>query len=658
VATKQPKEVPVTGNDRERAVKYYNEFKSFRDDLKPYWTQMEKNEEMYQFYKREYKDSDSEISLNTPFSIVESQIAKENKTTIQVTVKAKGENGMEEFEKWIASTLKGAIEDPDIAALHGTFRKIKETFSRQLKVVGNSVAEINFCYRTEIINGEKKVIADNPYTKVRHWKSVVFNPTRQFNNSDVYYIEDWVKMSDLKSKEYTEGKDGKGKGMYKNLAELQKSLDGTEKVSDDPEGISFIAGSRKVARKNEPIHVITRWEGTKRTIIANGKVIIGEHVDPFKIGRHNLLLACRYLVVDRPYAYGEIDAIYKPVRAQDTIMSQSIDMVNKYLRGSYVNGPGIGVDEFMQVLEFGGVMQGDPTQIGLVPTNVPPAQAFQTIDVMQQAIERAARYSPYASGSTGQSSDKTQGTASGIASLQAAAEPNSQIQTDDMEEMFMQPLARLYLMMIANFMTEDDVRYALLEGQNKSWVKATKNILRGKATLQDMLASGMVSQQEIQELTMMEQPVLDPMGQPVIDPQTGQPAVQMVPIPGADKALVFDVDWLVDVKLDSQTAAGKEMETQKQMALIQFGQQMGVQFKPKDTVSYLGARQDFEHIDDLMLSDEEVQAQQQQQIQAQQMQQAQQQQSEMQKMDMQHQQQLALEQAKQMGNQPLPVLSV
>jgi hypothetical protein len=609
-------------NDSDRVQKYVKEFTEWRTDLKQYWPQMEKNQEMYEFFKREYADSDTEVSLNTPFSIVESQVAKENEATVEVTVRAKGEDNLEEFERWISSTVKGAIEDPDIAVLHGSFRKIKESFSRQLKVIGNSVAEVNYCYKTDTVDGERKVIADNPYTTVRHWKSVIFNPTKQFDNSDVYYIEDWVKLSDLTSNEYSEekGSDGevKKKGKYKNLGDLKKSLQKDGKISDD-DSVQFITGNKKVARKNEPIHILTRWEGTKRCVIANDRVVIQEDIDPHKIGRHNLLLATRYKVVGRPYAYGEIDAIYKPVRAQDTIVSQSIEIVNRYLRGSYILGPSVDADAFMMVLKYGGAMSGDPTQIAPVPVQPPPAQAFQQIDVMQQAIERAARYSPYSAGLAGQSSDKTAGTASGIQSIQAAAEPNVQTQIDDIQDMFMQPLGRIYLMMIANLMGEDEVRYTLLKGENKKWVTATKNILKGKATIQDMVTAGLINEQEAVDYVTTEVQV--------VDPNTGQPMMQRVPIPGADEALVFDVDWLVEVRLDNQSASTKEQETQKQVALIQLGQQMGVQFNPKKTISYLGHRQDFDRIDDLMLSKEEMQQQMMQKQQQEQAQMAQQQQS-------------------------------
>lgn len=557
---------------------------------------MEKNEEMYQFYKREYTETRSDISLNTPFTIIEGQLAKENQATIRVTVDAKGEDGLEKFSQWVKATLEGAIDDPDVAAIHGTFRKKRERFSRQLKVVGNSIAEIGYCYTTSVKDGEKKVIADNPYIRNRHWKSLIFNPSRQFDNSDIYFVEEFVTWDDLHKRGYQEIKDDEGnitkKGVYKNLDELKASLRKKEYSFEDDTDISYISGGRKIPKKNPPIRLLTRWEGTDMAVIADGTVIIRREEDPYKLGGHNLLLAVRYVVEGRPYAYGEIDAIYKPVRAQDTVMNQSIELVNKALRGSYILGPSLDIDNFMAVLDQGGAMKGDPTQVAVVPANMPPQAAFQTIDVLQQVVERVARYSPYANGVTSQASDKTKGTASGIANLQQAAEPNSESQIDDIEDMFMNPIGRGFLKMIANMMSPTDVRYSLLKGRTTEWVKASKGVLMGRATIGDMVTCGLLDEEEAQQYLSTP------------DPVTGAPT----PIPGADKAYVFDVDWIVKVNLDNQSAADREEKSKAQMALVQMGREMGVQFDPTRTIQYFAQRQDFEELDDLLLTDQEKQA--------------------------------------------------
>lgn len=665
----EPKE-EVSTSDPKRVARDLRQFNTWRDDLKRYWPEMDKWQEMYEFYKSksERSETDTNISLNTPFAIVESQIAKENQANVKITVKAKPDYDVGEFDEWVECTLKGAIEDPDVAEIHGTFRKTKEQWSRALKISGNSVAEINYCYKTQVIDGKKKVIADNPYVKTRSFKSVIFNPAMNFMSSDVYYVEDYVDMSDLTGQEQKEevgadGKTTKKVGLYTNLGELKIKLKqkGDHKDLADDTEIQYISGDTKINRKNKPIRVITKWQGTKMTVIAetgaSEGVIIREAIDPLKLGGHNLLLGMRYVIEGRPYAYGEIAAIYKPVRAQDTIVAQGIEIVNRYLRGSYILGSDINIDEFMLVLANGGAMAGDGQSVQVVPVNQVPSGAFQSIDILEQAIERAARFSLYGAGLTNQAGDKTQGTKGGIQSIQSAAEPNVEIQLDDIEEMFMEPLARKYLKMIARLMSEDEVRYGFLEGQNKQWVKSTKGILMGEATLKDFLTVGLIDEKEFEERTTTLEAAVDPMsGQSVINPTTGQPQMQPVPIPGAEEALVFDIDWVVEAKLNNQSAADKEATTQKELQIVGMAQQMGVPLSPDRTVRYFAQRADFESFEELILTPEEQQKQQQAQMQqmqaqqqSQQAEQGQQMQGEMQKQGMQQQHQKELEQMKQQG---------
>jgi hypothetical protein len=221
-----------------------------------------------------------------------------------------------------------------------------------------------------------------------------------------------------------------------------------------------------------------------------------------------------------------------------------------------------------------------------------------SIETLQQAIERAARFSPYATGLPSQQTDKTQGTMGGIQSLQRASEPNFQIKLDALEKSFMRPLARIYLKMIANLMGKNDIRYGLLKDQQPQWVAATKGILTGKATLQDMLIVGMISQDEF-ELTAR-----------ILTLENKNPK----------KHIIFDVDWIVDVRLDNQSEIDKQQKTQQKMGWINWSQQLGVQFSPERTATEIGRESGIENPEELYLTDEEKQqlAQQQQATMAQQ----------------------------------------
>ena len=553
--------------DIEKAVA---EFKSWKDDLKRYWPAINKNQELYEFSASRDEETVSDISLNTPFSIVESLVAKANDSNMHITVSGKGEADLDEFGTYISAVLKDIIEDYDIQSIKGSFRKIKEKFFREYLVKGNAVATVEWFYK----NG----VADNPYVRVRNLKSVIFNPTKTLSDSDKYYIESSVKYQDLKDNEEKDGK-----GLYKNLADLVKLADEKKKDIEEYD----MSDGDKIYRKAEPIRILECWDKDEYYVIADDKVLIREANDPFKLGGNNIITAMNYVVSDRPYAYGEIDAIYKPTIAQDIIINQSIDMVNRYLRPAVLvdDNANVNLDEIIMIIEEGGVMQGNPQMVGHVPMQTPPRESFQTIDILQQAVERAARWSPYASGMTSQQTDKTQGTKGGIQSLQAASEPNFQIKLDALQDSFTQPLARMELKMVANLMGEKDVRFGLLKGKNQGWVKASKDILMGKATLKELYTCGFVNEKDYQEAT--------------IDPQTGQP------IEGIDEVMVFDVDWIITVKLDSKSAADKQQEIQQKIGVIMTGKELGAMWHPERTAIQLGEWQGFDDVGSLLMTDEE-----------------------------------------------------
>lgn len=566
-----------------KAVKYAEEFRTWRNHLRVYWPQIVKNQELYEFYKRDEEETESQISLNTPFSIVESMVAKANDTTLNVTVRAKGTNGLTDFESWVSAVLKDAIDDPDVARYHGTFRKAKERFFREFLVKGNAVATTEFCYKTD---KDGKTVADNPYVNVRDLLSVVFNPSKTIADSDVYYLESYVKYSQLKNNEYNEGI-----GKYKNLKELKALAEEDGKLIDDTEEMHITNGG-KVGKKVEPIHILERWEGTKYTVIADDRVIIQELDDPFKTGGHNLLIGMNYVVGSRPYAYGEIDAIYGTVRAQDTIINQNLDIINRYLRPAILVDPngGMDIDQLIILVENGGVMYGNPTAVGNVPSQTPPAQAFTTIDIMQQAIERTARFSPYASGMSSQATDKTQGTMGGIQSLQAAAEPNFQVKIDALQDQFAKPMARNYLKMIAGLMGSKEVRYGLLQGRSPEWVKVTKGILQGKTTLTELVSAGIIKEEVALPYMQTTEQYPD---------EYGNIQTAIVAIPGADKAILFDVDWLLDVSLDNQSAVNKDREVAMKQGWVKWAQSLGVQFDPVKTATEIGRELGIDDPEDL-----------------------------------------------------------
>jgi hypothetical protein len=190
--------------------------------------------------------------------------------------------------------------------------------------------------------------------------------------------------------------------------------------------------------------------------------------------------------------------------------------------------------------------------------------------------------------------------------MQQASEPNFQIKLDALEESFAEPVARTELKMIANLMSPTDFRYGMLQGKTSEWVKAGKNILMGKPKVSDLLAIGYTTPETALEMTHTMQPAgVDENGQEVMD---------IVPIPGADKAVVFDIDWLVDVRLDNQSAAVKEQEVQGVIEWLQFAQEIGNQISPERAAVYVAEKKGIDDPKNLLLTEEELQQQQQQML--------------------------------------------
>lgn len=587
-----------------------NEYIPWREELKKYWPQIDKNQDMWEFYKSEREKSPSKVSLNTPFAIIESMVARANESKMIIGAEAYGINGLKEVEEYVASTTKGAIEDRDIEALHGSFRKRKEMHFRSYLVKGNAVSEDQYEYKTLIVEGDKKVVADNPYTDTLSYKSVIFNPVNYMDSSPVYWVEKSTTYEKLKEQEY----DAKtGRGIYNNLAVLKDLCQKNGKFVDH-EDEKVIQNGKKVARKIEPIELLFRWKGCHLTVIANRNTIIRQITDPFKTGRHNLHISMNYKVEGRPYAYGEMDPIYKLARAQDTSVNQNITAINKYLDPAMTYDPddrSINIDQIMDVLENGGIAPGKKDSVNLLQRQLPPNQAFQTVDGLQQAIERTARYTGVAS----QSTDMTKGTATTLQEVNRSAAPDFQTKLDDLRDTYYQPIASCYLAMIANLMSETDVRFSKLKGKTEMWVKATKNLLMGKLNAEELLNSGVIKEEDFKAF---------------ITDENGQEYPELA------KESLYDVDWLITVTLDNQADSDKMQKTERKKAWFAEGVQYGLPMDVKKFHSNIGQESDIDDPEQYYLPEEQVQAQKAQQAQEQQAQAEQQNQEAMAKEHMKH----------------------
>ena len=566
-------------------------FNSWEESLRPFWASMVRDQEAYEFYREKSSGIISTVTLNNPFMLVESLVARFNEINYVIDVQAKGNNGLTNFESYISNVLKDALEDRDVADFHDTFRVNKEKHIREMLIKGNAVSSINWCY----VKHNGKVVADNPYIRHIPLFNVIFNPAKTLSTSNKYYIKSFVTYDELKAEEYNQRtKEGK----YKNLKHLRELAEENRQDITE-EDTRHIIGDRKTPRIVEKIKLLEVWEGDNYRIIANDTTEIYSAKDPYKMGTHNLVFSMLYVVGDRPYAYGEIDPIYKQVEAQDTVLNQSLDIVNRYLKPAvFVGDPNADLFQVSQILSSGGVMRGNPDNIRPLRQELPPAQAFTSLETLQFSIERAARFSPYASGIPSSQTDRTKGTKGGIIRLQEAAEPNFQLKVDIMRDSFFYPVIRKYMKLIAGNMSSSDIRYSTLQGKDKQFVKVTKNILNGKASLSELLQAGFISQELFTSLTMTIQEVVDPI--------TMQVMQIPVEIPGADRARALDVDWIIKVTLDSQAASNKEKEIANKMSWIGINQQLGVPIDAKKVSIEIGRQMGIDEPERLLLSEEQV----------------------------------------------------
>ena len=597
------------------AAEHVVRWKKWNKELTKYHTQIQKNQEMYEFYKREGSETGSDVAMNTGFSIIESMVSRLNDTTMTVTAKANGVNDMALFERYLGNVLENVVFDDGVANLFGPFRKIKEVFSRDFLVKGNAVAEVVWCYE-EGEDGE--CTADNPGVRVLPLTSVTFKPWLTLMTSDEYYIEKYMEYDDLVDGEI----DPITKtGLYKNLGDLKLSLDDSSKNQEKTQTaltLTVLVDGAQFNRQMPSVHILEHWKGPNLTVIANRSTIVREAKNPLKTGMHSLITAMNYMVEGRPYAYGEMDPIYKPIRAQDTMLNQRLETINQFLRPTIFVDPNTGpdIDMVAAMMENGGVGYGIPSTVQSLQKQLPPSAAYTEDEVMQKSIERTARFSAYSAGINNSTTDSTQGTKGGIIALQGAAEPNFQVKIDGITDMFLRPILRRFLPMLGGIMGDDEVRYGYLQGEDKPWLAATKNVFLGKPSLSDLHTIGMLTDEQFTGMTTT--PVLDPAtgappvdqqtGQPVLDPATGAPPVK--PIPGSDKASIVELDWIVDVTLDQKSAHDRQAKLQNFMSAITYLQGLGVHVSPVRAAALMQKKDDnLKGLDSIILTAAEMQQQ-------------------------------------------------
>ena len=613
------------------------EFDQWRLKCEPYWADMKINEQFYQGYNSE---DPSQIPTNTAVAIVESLVARTMDVTRKVQTRVPGPVGTinRKIAKTVSNVVDSIIDDPEITFQHGSYTAAKEVMARDLFVIGNMVGEINYAYMSsEGAEGTTKVQCDGVYLEPLEYTQYVFNIASTWEKSPTKYIQKWTSYDALKDAEYKEWTDDDGTvhttGKYKNLDKLTGHSDNGAAplemgVNAEPYASGYYTSSGgSVSQYVEDIELIFKWRGAMLRVIADRKWIIWEEYDPFGIGRDNLLLAMNYKYKKRPFGFGEIDWIRGIIQLKDQSFNQRAAVVERSLKpGVLITDPNANTDTITDVIINGGAATASAGTVTNINQVNLPQQAFMMANEYQQEIERTARWSAYAAGMSGETTDKTRGTASGIHDLQTAAEPNFKIKLRIFEERIDTPFTRIGLRMIANFTGDDDTRWSLRAGSSDQYAKITRGFLTGDVKLSDLESAGIIDASTLHNLT-----------------HTAHPATgEAMPIPGAKDAHYVQGDWVMKVTLDPQNASDKYQRAQMNMNLASMATQNGQQMDWKNFIADQASLMGSDDFDEYFLSGQAL-AQQNQQAQQQQ---AQQQAHEKEMAQMQFQQQLQLLQVK------------
>ena len=455
--------------------------------------------------------------------------------------------------KEVSSVITGIAtflwNNPDTIQSTGTSKAKTKVLGREFLVVGNAGTETYF-------NGE----ADSADFRPIPIEDVIFDPTKTLKSSDVYYIRQFVSLDELEDLAEVKEKGKVVSGIFKKSAidELKRQYSEPDGLKEDSTS-NFInrSGSSQFQRPSGKIELISRWEGSKLCQIVNWKYIIREVDDPMLLGDDPLDFAMDIEVNKQPYGLSLIDTISGLVNAKNLIINQVIDYGAKALNPPLFVDPSVTVANMKTLRnawKLGGIVMANAQQAQYGDMPALPAIGFDLMTYLQQRSESTTGIGAYTGGVPNQVSDKTAGTATGIKALiEQAASPIKDRQ-QNLEESIIEPVINKMLKMTGALMSDKEVKWVLISGEEPKWIRVTKGILTGKITLPDLLTAELIDQESFSEIAQgMQARGLDP-----------------------NSAVVFDVDWVVRVEAGSMAEVDSAQDIENFDGWVAFCQQMGV----------------------------------------------------------------------------------
>lgn len=362
-------------------------------------------------------------------------------------------------------------------------------------------------------------------------KTVGYNDIEPVNIFNVYvspsatnlYDAPWIIIKEWKTiAELKEVNDAKGVQIYKNLDQLNGN------TSYDDEDNTFNLSRNRLLNQNDRVDktikmvkIFECYEGdTICTYAESGSnssddsdnsawVLLREQKNPYWHGKYPLV---KFHVKNRPFQFwgeGIFETTYRIQTAYNDVFNHYMDQWNLAENSMLMTSERSNVNDY--VVEPGGVItyRGDvpPTQFKHADPN--PNQLNAILMYMDQAIE-GVTISQYAAGLPNSATDKTRGTAHGIADLQQAAGDIVSFMRTNFTQTVTQ-IGRMWLSNNQQFMQEPVTLNVNVSGQKQS-VDVTPQDMQGDmelmvdeasmdpATLKDRQAAFMAYIQQLQQL--------------------------------------------------------------------------------------------------------------------------------------------------------------
>ena len=533
-----------------------DEFERWKPLLQNYQLRFKENYKRYSGYF-DQSGTDVEIADPVAFELVERMNQRLFEKEPKFYAESTGFNLPREVKRVITSLAENYIwNNQNIIATTGPMRSKLKVIGREFCVTGNTGTETYW-----------NVIADAPDLRTMPIEDIVFDPSKTLKTSHRYYIVQWVNLQYLEDNVEIKENGQVVTGIFdsaaikkiKRLSAGAASSTNSSHQKPDPGAVYLNRTGTNIQRQVDEYQLISCWDSKHCTRFVYG---LDEPVGVMEFDSiledDPLDFAMDIEVVKEPYAMSIIDPQAGLFKAKDLILSQTIDYGSKVLNPPTIVNPSIGAINLKTVAnmyKLGGIVLGDPAQIKQeVPSTAPQTAGLEMMNYIEQRAESISGVGAYSAGISNQPNDRTQGTAAGIEALQSASLAPIHDRQMNIEESIIEPFINKALKMIGATMSDTDFKWVMITGAERSWVKVTKGFLTGKIRMTDLMAAGVIEDQEVAKVVQS------------MKDQGKNP----------EKDIMFDVDWVIKVETGSMADSDLKESFQNKKTLVDLATEMQI----------------------------------------------------------------------------------